>query len=87
MDTSEHGSSSYAQQQQHQHCLRHRNAGVAAGGGSSSSGAADAAGPEVAANVADAKEEGVAGMAFKESKQEVRWLAAACCTCRDAVHH
>jgi hypothetical protein len=80
LDTSECGSSTYAQPQQQQHCLRQRIAVVGTGGSSSSSssGAANVAAPGLAGDAAAPTEGGVAGMAFKESQQEVN-LASACC--------
>jgi hypothetical protein len=61
----------------HNGCLRHRNAGDAAG--SSSGGTPAAAEAAVVEGIAvDSKEDDVAGMAFKESQQEVRGLLHCC---------
>jgi hypothetical protein len=66
------GSSSGSNQQQQHCCLRHRSAAGIAGSSSSSAQAAAAAEPD--GDSVDEKEGGVAGMAFKESWQEVRCL-------------
>jgi hypothetical protein len=81
IDTFECGSSTSAQPQQHQHCLRQRIAVVGTGGSiisSSSSGAANVAALGLVGDAAAPTGGGVAGMAFKESQQEVN-LASACC--------
>lgn len=74
MDSSA-GSSNCSQQQQS--CLRHRNAVCIAGGGSSNS--AEAAQSKAGDGAVGKQQGGVAGMAFKESWQEVRPLLLPSC--------